>query len=173
MPSHYSTGVRALSMLAFTYVAFAFVNGRFLHWFEGADGEAPLWLSQWTEYVVILVFGAWRTLAEQNSYTRKRLAFLTASVAIFWWAIPDFLRLPEPYIGALPGQPIFPQIHAPGTLTFFGILLLVLLFGRRVVCGWNCPCVGIRETVGFAFRERTLRSETAWHWRYTKSLLSR
>lgn len=168
LPSHYSVGVRTVSMLAFTYVAFAFVNGRFLHWFEGADGQAPFWLSQWTEYLVILAFGLWRTLAERNAYTRKRLAFLTASVAIFWWAIPDFLRLPEPYIGALPGQPVFPQIHAPGTLTFFAILLLVLLFGRRVVCGWNCPCVGIRETVGFAFREKTLRSDTAWHWRYTK-----
>ena len=155
-------------MLAFTYVAFAFVNGRFLHWFEGSDGEPPLWLSHWTEYVVILTFGIWRTLSEQNSYTRKRLGFLVFSVAVFWWIIPDFLRLPEPYIGALPGQPIFPQIHAPGTLTFFAILLLVLLFGRRVVCGWNCPCVGIRETVGFAFREKTLRSDTAWNWRYTK-----
>lgn len=168
LPSHYSTGARALSMLAFTYVAFAFINGRFLHWFEGADGEAPLWLSHWTEYAVILVFGVWRTWAEQNPYTRKRLGFLTGAVAVFWWIIPDFLRLPEPYIGALPGQPIFPQIHTPGTLAFFGILLLVLLFGRRVVCGWNCPCVGIRETVGFAFREKTLRSDTAWNWRYTK-----
>ena len=33
LPSRYSTGVRALSMLAFAYVAFAFVNERFLHWF--------------------------------------------------------------------------------------------------------------------------------------------
>lgn len=168
LPSRYSAGVRLLSMLAFGYVAFAFVNGRFLHWFERADGEAPLWLSHWTEYAVILVFGVWRALSERNPYTRKRLVFLIGAVAVFWWFIPDYLRLPEPYIGALPRQPIFPQLHAPGTLTFFAILLLVLLFGRRVVCGWNCPCVGIRETVGFAFREKTLRSSTAWHWRYTK-----
>ena len=133
MPSHYSVGVRALSLLAFTYVTFAFVNGRFLHWFGGADGEPPLWLSQWTEYLVILAFGTWRTMAEQNPYTRKRLAYLTVAVGLFWWIVPDFFRLPEPYIGALPRQPIFPQIHAPGTLTFFAILLLVLLFGRRVV----------------------------------------
>jgi len=155
-------------MLAFGYVAFAFVNGRFLHWFEGANGDAPLWLSRWTEYAVILVFGVWRVLAERNSYTRKRLVFLISAVAVFWWIIPDYLRLPEPYVGALPGQPIFPQIHTPGTLTFFGMLLLVLLFGRRVVCGWSCPCVGIRETVGFAFREKTLRSDRAWNWRYSK-----
>jgi len=168
LPSSYSAEVRLLSMLAFGYVAFAFVNGRFLHWFEGTDGQAPLWLSHWTEYAVILVFGVSRVLAEKNPYTRKRLVFLISAVAVFWWIIPDYLRLPEPYIGALPRQPIFPQLHAPGTLTFFGILLLVLLFGRRVVCGWNCPCVGIRETVGFAFRENTLRSGKAWNWRYTK-----
>lgn len=168
LPSSYSSGVRLLSMLAFGYVAFAFVNGRFLHWFEDADGQAPLWLSHWTEYAVILVFGVWRVLAERNPYTRKRLIFLITAVAVFWWIIPDYLRLPEPYIGALLKQPIFPQLHAPGTLTFFAVLLLVLLFGRRVVCGWNCPCVGIRETVGFAFREDTLRGAKAWNWRYTK-----
>jgi hypothetical protein len=39
LPSRYSVGVRALSLLAFSYVTFAFVNGRFLHWFGGADGE--------------------------------------------------------------------------------------------------------------------------------------
>ncbi len=168
LPGRYSAGVRLLSMLAFGYVAFAFVDERFLHWFARVDGAAPLWLSHWTEYAVILVFGVWRALAERNPYTRKRIGFLIGAVAVFWWIIPDYLRLPEPYIGALPRQPIFPQLHAPGTLTFFAILLLVLLFGRRVVCGWNCPCVGIRETVGFAFRENTLRSGKAWNWRYTK-----
>ena len=168
MPSHYALWVRVLSMLAFIYVVLAFVNGRFLHLFVGANGEPPLWLGHWTEYLVIVIFGVWRTLAEQNPYTRKRIAFLTVAVGVFWWFLPDYLRLPEPYIGALPGQPIFPQIHAPGTITFFAVLLLVLLFGRRVVCGWNCPCVGIRETVGFAFREKTLRGPKAWGWRYTK-----
>ncbi len=168
LPGHYSTGVRILSLLAFSYVTFAFINGRVLHWFEGADGEMPLWLSHWTEYAVILAFGVWRTLAERNPYTRKRLGFLTGAVAVFWWIIPDYLRLSEPHMGALPGQPIFPQLHTPGTLTFFAVLLLVLLFGRRVVCGWNCPCVGIRETVGFAFREKTPRSDRAWKWRDTK-----
>ncbi len=168
MPSRYSARVRALSMLAFGYVVFAFLHARVLHWFEGPDGAAPLWLSNWTEYAVILAFGIWRTVSERNPYTRKRLAFLTAAVALFWWLLPSTLRIPEPFIGALPGQPVFPQIHAPGTLTFFVILLLVFLFGRRVVCGWNCPCVGIRETVGFAFRDRTSRGETAWRWRHTK-----
>jgi glutamate synthase (NADPH/NADH) small chain len=168
MPSRYPAGIRALSMLAFAYVVFAFVNARMLHWFEGSDGEPPVWLSNWTEYGVILGFGIWRTLSERNPYTRKRLGFLTAAVAVFWWLLPSYLRIPEPFVGALPGQAILPQLHAPGTLTFFVTLLLVFLFGRRVICGWNCPCVGIRETVGFAFRDRTIRGETAWRWRHTK-----
>jgi glutamate synthase (NADPH/NADH) small chain len=168
MPSRYSAGVRALSMLAFGYVLFAFLNARLLHWVEGADGTAPVWLSNWTEYTVILAFGIWRTISERNPYTRKRLGFLTAAVALFWWLLPSYLRIPEPFIGTLPGQPVLPQIHVPGTLTFFVTLLLVFLFGRRVVCGWNCPCVGIRETVGFAFRDRTIRGDRAWFWRRTK-----
>jgi glutamate synthase (NADPH/NADH) small chain len=44
----------------------------------------------------------------------------------------------------------------------------VFLFGRRVICGWNCPCVGIRETVGFAFRDRTVRGKWAWALRHSK-----
>ena len=154
-------------MLAFGYVAFAFVNGRFLHWFERARRSAVV-AEPLDRVRRDPVFGVWRALAERNPYTRKRLVFLIGAVAVFWRIIPDYLRLPEPYVGALPGQPIFPQLHAPGTLTFFAILLLVLLFGRRVDAGWNCPCVGIRETVGFAFREKTLRGGKAWNWRYIK-----
>ncbi|MDQ1315848.1 MAG: glutamate synthase small chain, partial [Pseudomonadota bacterium] len=33
---------------------------------------------------------------------------------------------------------------------------------------WNCPCVGIRETVGFSFRDRTVRGKWAWALRHSK-----
>ena len=168
MPSRYPAGVRALCMVAFAYVVFAYINGRLLHWFEGPDGEAPIWLSHWTEYGVIVAFGVWRTLSERNPHTRRRLAFLTVAVGILYWVFPAYLRIPEPYVGTLPGQPFLPQLHTPGTLTFFATLLLVFLFGRRLICGWNCPCVGIRETVGFAFRTDTPRSDRAWRWRHLK-----
>ena len=168
LPARYSAVVRVVCMVVFVYLVFGYVNARLLHWFTGADGQAPLWLGQWTEYAAIVAFGTWRTIAERDPYTRKRLAFLTAAVAILWWMFPQILRIPEPFVGALPGQPLFPQLHTPGTLTFFAVLLLVLLFGRRIICGWNCPCVGICETVGFAFREKTVRGPTAWRWRHTK-----
>ncbi len=170
MPSRYALGVRVLAMAAFVYVVAAYLNARVFHLMADGNGQPPFWFSQWSEYLVIGVFGVWRVMAERNSYTRKRLAFLVAAVVVLWWAVPVTLRLPEPYVGALPGQPILPQLHTPGTITFFVVLLLVILFGRRVICGWNCPCVGIRETVGFAFRDRTPRSSKAWRWRHLKWL---
>lgn len=98
-------------------------------------------------------------MAEKNSYTRKRLAVLTVSVGVLWWLVPAYLRIPEAHLGVLPKPPMFPSLHVPGTVTFFMVLLLVLLFGRRIICGWCCPCVGIRETMGFPFRINTLRTE--------------
>jgi polyferredoxin len=168
MPSRYALWVRVLAMAAFLYVVAAYLNARVFRLLVDASGQPPVWFSQWSEYMVIAVFGIWRVIAERNPYTRKRLAFLVAAVVGLWWFFPAYLRLPEPYIGTLPGTPMLPQLHTPGTLTFFAVLLLALLFGRRVVCGWNCPCVGIRESVGFAFRDRTPRSSKAWRWRHLK-----
>jgi len=56
---------------------------------------------------------------------------------------------------------------------FFLVLALVFLFGRRVICGFGCPCVGIRETVGFAYRSRTLRGPSVWRLRHVKWLFFR
>ncbi|MBF0480396.1 MAG: 4Fe-4S binding protein [Desulfovibrionaceae bacterium] len=168
LPGRYAPWVRILAMAAFIYVVAAYLNARVFHLLADADGQPPVWFSQASEYLVIAVFGVWRVIAERDAYTRRRLVFLVAAVMAFWWATPAYLRLPEPYIGALPGAPLLPQLHTPGTLTFFAALLLALLFGRRVICGWNCPCVGIRETVGFAFRDRTPRSGKAWRWRHLK-----
>jgi len=58
------------------------------------------------------------------------------------------------------------------TLTFFISILLVLLFGRRAVCSWNCPCVGTRDTMGAAFRKETIKSEKAWRFRHLKWVLT-
>lgn len=176
-PGRYSLGVKLLSFAAFLYVIIAFLNETFCQWYPGRlaplsflrvpccetgpGGALPFWLSHWTEYVIILVFGIWRTMAEKNPHTRKRLAVLTASVGLLWWLVPAYLRIPEPYLGSLPTLPVVPSLHTPGTLTFFLVLLLVLLFGRRIICGWCCPCVGIRETVGFPFRINTLRSDAS------------
>lgn len=163
MPSRYGLPVQILSMLAFTLAFVGWLNETWLMLFEN-----PIWLNRYTEYGIILVFGIWRIIAEKNSYTRKRLIILVTMVTGFWWLIPWLYPFYEPYVGFLWSQPVFPSLHVPGTITFFLVLAAVFLFGRRIICGFNCPCVGIRETVGFVFRDRTLRSNWAWALRHTK-----
>ncbi len=163
MPARYPLWVQLLSMAAFTLAFFGWLNETWLFWFDN-----PIWLNRYTEYAIIFVFGLWRIGAEKNAYTRKRLIILVAMVTVFWWLIPWLYPVYEPYIGFLWGQPVFPALHVPGTVSFFLILALVFLFGRRIICGFNCPCVGVRETVGFAFRDRTVRSKWSWRLRHSK-----
>jgi glutamate synthase (NADPH/NADH) small chain len=163
LPSRYGWPVKLLSLLAFTLAFVGWLNETWLFLFE-----SPIWLNRYTEYAIILAFGTWRIVAEKNAYTRRRLIILVGVVTGLWWLVPWLNPFFEPYIGYLWSQPVFPSLHTPGTLTFFLVLALVFLFGRRVVCGFGCPCVGIRETVGFAFRENSPRSELAWKLRHMK-----
>ncbi|HEX9625883.1 MAG TPA: FAD-dependent oxidoreductase [Acidiferrobacterales bacterium] len=163
LPHRYGLAVRLFALAAFTLAFVGWLNETWLFLFDN-----PVWLNRYTEYAVILAFGLWRIYAERNRYTRLRLIVLVAAVTLFWWLIPWLKPFYEPYVGYLWGQPLFPSLHVPGTVTFFLVLGAVFLFGRRVICGWNCPCVGIRETVGFAFRDRTVRGKWAWRLRHTK-----
>ena len=163
LPSRYGWPVKLLSLAAFTLAFVGWLNETWLFLFE-----SPIWLNRYTEYAIILAFGTWRIVAEKNAYTRRRLIILVGVVTGLWWLVPWLNPFFEPYIGYLWSQPVFPSLHTPGTLTFFLVLALVFFFGRRVICGFGCPCVGIRETVGFAFRENSPRSELAWKLRHIK-----
>ncbi|MCU7843929.1 MAG: FAD-dependent oxidoreductase [Candidatus Thiodiazotropha sp. (ex Monitilora ramsayi)] len=165
LPGRYRGWVMMLSMGAFTLAFLGWLNESWLYLYE-----SPIWLNRYTEYAIILAFGLWRIRAEQNAYTRKRLIILVTVVTGFWWLIPWLMPIFEPYTGYVWSQPVFPALHTPGTLTFFLTLLLVFLFGRRIICGFGCPCVGIRETVGFPFRRFSLRGDWAWRLRHTKWL---
>ncbi len=159
----YTLPVQILSMTAFFWAFLGWLNETYLFWWD-----SPIWLNRYTEYAIILGFGTWRIMAEQNPYTKRRLAVLVGVVTVLWWLIPWALPFFEPYIGFLGTQAVFPAIHTPGTVTFFAVLFAVTLFGRRVICGWGCPCVGIRETAGFPFRHVTPRGEWAWRLRHMK-----
>ncbi|MEO5375763.1 MAG: 4Fe-4S binding protein [Alphaproteobacteria bacterium] len=163
LPGRYALWVQGLSMAAFAWAFLGWLNETWLFWWD-----SPVWFNRYTEYVLILCFGLWRIAAEHNPYTRRRLVVLVACVAVLWGLIPWQFPFFEPYVGYPGRQPEFPSLHTPGTLTFFLVLAAVLLFGRRVICGWNCPCVGIRETVGFPFRHVTPRGRWAWRLRHTK-----
>ncbi|MBT5014205.1 MAG: 4Fe-4S binding protein [Rhodospirillaceae bacterium] len=159
----YSPSIQTLSLLAFTWAFLGWLNESYLYWWD-----SPIWLNRYTEYAIILGFGAWRITAEQNPYSKRRLMVLVSVVTVLWWLIPWALPFFEPYIGYHGTQAVFPSLHTPGTVTFFGVLLAVSLFGRRIICGWGCPCVAIRETVGFPFRHVTPRGELAWRLRHMK-----
>lgn len=165
LPARYPAWVRLVAMAAFVLAFVGWLNESWLFLWE-----SPIWLNRYTEYAIILAFGVWRITAERNRYTRKRLIILVGVVTVFWWLIPWLSPFFEPYVGYLWAQPVFPALHTPGTLTFLLVLALVFLFGRRVICGFGCPCVGIRETVGFAFRDRTLRGTWVWRLRHVKWL---
>ncbi len=155
----------------FQFLALAALAWAFLGWLNETwlfVGDNPIWLNRYTEYAIILGFGIWRITAEQNPYTKKRLIVLVSVVSVIWWLIPWLFPFFEPYVGYPGAQPAFPDLHRPGTISFFVVLAAVLLFGRRVICGWGCPCVGIRETVGFVFRRNTLRGSWAWRLRHSK-----
>lgn len=162
--ARYPLWVQVLAMLTFAWAFLGWFNESWMFRFE-----SPLWLNRYTEYLLILCFGLWRIRAERrNPYTRKRLIVLVSCVTVLWWWIPWLFPFVEPYVGFLGVQPVFPSLHTPGTMTFFLVLGAVFLFGRRIICGWNCPCVAMRETVGFPFRHKTWRSDRAWRWRHVK-----
>jgi glutamate synthase (NADPH/NADH) small chain len=98
-----------------------------------------------------VAFGIWRVSQEKDRYTRRRIALLTAAIATLWILIPY-----------LTGSNFFNH-HLIGSAWFFAYLLIVFFFGRRADCSWNCPCVGIRDTAGDAFRGKTLKG--GWFWK--------
>ncbi|MBU0498816.1 MAG: FAD-dependent oxidoreductase [Gammaproteobacteria bacterium] len=163
LPGRYRGWVMGISMAAFALAFAGWLNEAWLFLYE-----SPIWLNRYTEYAIILGFGLWRIRAEKNPYTRKRLMILVAVVTGIWWLIPWLWPVFEPHLGYAWSRPVFPALHTPGTLSFLLVLLLVFLFGRRIICGFGCPCVGIRETVGFAFRHRTIRGQWAWTLRHSK-----
>ncbi|MBF0295234.1 MAG: 4Fe-4S binding protein [Magnetococcales bacterium] len=160
LAGRYAWQVKALCWVAFAWAFLGWLNDAWLFQFG-----TPLWLNRYTEQAIILAFGVWRILAEKNPYTRKRLLILVTNVTVLWWLIPWAWPFIEPHAGYLAGLPAFPALHTPGTITFFLVLTAVFLFGRRVICGWNCPCVGIREVVGFPFRHADHVPRSAWAWR--------
>lgn len=142
--------IQALSYLAFVYAGLGFFNQNYFHW------TRSFWLSGFSEKVAIVVFGVYRVTQEKNPYTRRRVAILTGLIATIWLAFPYFT-----------GSSFFNH-HVVGSLWFFAYLAIIFLFGRRADCAWNCPCVGIRDTAGDAFRDRTIRTDWTWKLRHVK-----
>lgn len=167
-PRSYPLLIRILSFTAFLYIVLGFLNHSVFHFVDTDNFWGRLFLSHRTEYVMILIFGIWRSIAEKDKNSRKRFIFLTISVTFFWWVLPELYPINEAHLGTLPSQALFPSLHMPGTITFFLTLILIFFFGRRIICGWFCPCVAVRETVGFPFRVDTVKSKKVFAFRHIK-----
>lgn len=63
------------------------------------------------------------------------------------------------------------NVYVIGSAWFFIYLGIIFLVGRRADCSWNCPCVGIRDTAGHAFRSKTLKGDLFWNLRHIKWIL--
>lgn len=144
--------IEVISFLAFVYAGLGFFNQNYLHLVDS------FWLSGYSEKVAIVAFGIWRVTREKNSYTRKRVAVLTFLIATIWILVPY-----------LAGS-TFSNHHIIGSIWFYAYLVIIFCFGRRADCSWNCPCVGIRDTAGDAFRGRTLKGSWVWKLRHVKWL---
>jgi len=132
------------------YAVFGWLNQNYLGWIHS------VWVSGYSLPIVILIFGVWRVAATKLRYIKVRIAVLTFLVATWWLLIP------------LLTHSSFLDFHVIGSVTFFAYLIVVFLFGRRADCGWNCTCVGVRDTVGDAFRRSTPRGGKFWRFRYVK-----
>ena len=126
----------------------------------------PLYLVDALVFAYVFSFGLYRFFHPDHPYQKLRLHVIVWLYLIFWGVMPYLLGLRVPTLegGSVP----FPAIHVIGSLMFFLYGALMLFFGRRLDCGWNCPCVATRETVGFAFRRMTPRSKLWWRLRYLK-----
>lgn len=142
--------IHVLAFLAFAYAGLGFFNQHFFHW------TRSFWLSGYSEKIVIVVFGVWRVTQEKNPYTRRRIAVLTFLIATLWLLLPYALGI------------TFFNHHTVGSLWFFAYLVIIFCFGRRADCAWNCPCVGIRDTAGDPFRDRTIKKDWLWRLRHVK-----
>ncbi len=140
VPQRRSPGIQIVSYLVLLYAVFGFYNQNYLGWISSP------WFSAYSERIAIIVFGVLRICTERNAYTRRRLAFLVGAVGLLWLVLPLFFNI------------TFFNQHIFGTPWFYAYLLIIFFFGRRADCSWNCPCVGIRDTAGEAFRDRTVKS---------------
>lgn len=127
-----------------------------------------VWLVDLVPVALVVPFGIWRLATEKEHYQRIRLSTILGLYFVLWVAIPMLFNVGVPRLGGEPEQ--FPAIHVVGSFSFFLYGTAMLFFGKRLDCGWNCPCVTTRETVAYAFREATPRGKFWWNLRWLKWL---
>lgn len=126
----------------------------------------PMYLRDFLVFLMVFGFGAYRFFLSDHPYQKIRIHVIVWLYLIFWGVMPYLIGIEVPGLDG--SNSMWPAIHVVGSVMFFAYGFLMLFFGRRLDCGWNCPCVATRETVGFAFRRMTPRSRIWWNLRYLK-----
>ena len=159
MPSQNTSSTKLVKTLAIiSLVLFAVVEFYFFKLNYNPAGYAAS--------ALLVFFGLWRIDTEKDSFQKIRVATILTLFILFWCIIPLAFGVEVPILGGAWGK--FPAIHTIGSITFFIYMGIVLLFGRRVDCGWCCPCVTVRETIGYPFRDNAPKSGLWWKLRYLK-----
>ena len=115
---------------------------------------------------LLIFFGLWRIDTEKDPFQKLRIITILSLFVLLWCIIPLAVGVQIPILGGQWGT--FPAIHTVGSVTFFIYMGIVFLFGKRVDCGWCCPCVTARETIGYPFRDRTPKNAFWWKLRHLK-----
>lgn len=129
-------------------------------------GNRPIYLSDFLVFLLVFAFGVYRFSLKDDTYQKVRIHVIVWLYLIFWGIMPYVMGITVPGLDG--GRSMWPAIHVIGSAMFFIYGFLMLFFGRRLDCGWNCPCVATRETVGFAFRRMTPNNRLWWKLRYIK-----
>ncbi|WP_432666950.1 4Fe-4S binding protein [Wukongibacter baidiensis] len=126
-------------------------------------------INAFSEFYMIPIFGIWRIRQEKDKFQKKRLKWMLALFGIYWIALPVLFRKIPVVDGSTTS--LTSAYHTIGSIAFFLFFIAVLLFGKRADCGWNCTCVFTRETVGFAFRDKTKKGKFWWQLRHLKWIM--
>lgn len=149
-------------------IALAWLASSFFYPVYAELGGSVVKLNGSPELYLIPAFAAWRLATEPDAYQRMRVKVMVGLFFLYWVFIPMFYPRMPLLDGT--GAEFTLSVHMVGALPFFILFMMVVLVGKRADCGWNCPCVFSRETVGFAFRDATLKGDFWWRLRHLKWL---
>ncbi len=156
--------LKLTSYFAIISIIFAYIFNLNLCEINGLD----LYLLDALIFFYVFSFGIYRFFTEKNHFQKIRIHVIVWLYMVFWGVMPFFLGMTTSGISGI--NTPWPGIHVIGSYMFFIYGFAMIFFGRRIDCGWNCPCVATRETVGFAFRDKTIRTSFWWNLRFIKYL---
>lgn len=152
---------KIISALALAWLTSSYIYPIYIHF-----GIRPVQINMFPELYLIPLFGLWRLRTEKDPYQRKRVKWMIGLFFLYWVII--FSLYPKaPFVDGTTYS-TYLAVHMVGSLPFFLLMTAIIFMGKRADCGWNCPCVFDRETIGFAFRDATLKGDFWWRSRHIK-----